>query len=82
VGKLKHGVWITCVHLEDLHCLLANFPGLICHYLVSKIKIKIKIKRIFFLNISYNFILRFYLQVLFVILVLGLVFACIYVVVV
>jgi hypothetical protein len=25
------------VHLEDLHCLLAHFPGLICDYLASKI---------------------------------------------
>jgi len=28
------------VHLDGLHCLLAYFPGLICHYLVSKIIIK------------------------------------------
>jgi hypothetical protein len=41
------------VHLEDLHCLLAYFSGLICYYLVSKIIIivikkllkKIKIKK-------------------------------------
>jgi len=79
MGKLKHCVWITCVHLEDLHCLLVNFPGLICHYLVSKIK---KNKKHLKKNISYNFILRLYLQVLFVISVLGLVFACIYVVVI
>ena len=59
------------MNLEDLHYLLMNFPGLVCHYLVSKKK-----------KISYNFILCFYLQVLFVISVLGLVFACIYIVVV
>ena len=62
IGKLKHCVRITYVYLEDLHCFLANFFGLICHYLISKIK-----------KISYNFILCFYLQVLFVISVLGLV---------
>ena len=40
MGKLKHCVWITCVHLEDLRYLLVNFPGLIFHYLVSKINKK------------------------------------------
>ena len=78
------------MHLEDLHCLLAHFPGLICHYLVSKIK---KLKKIIFLYfyfiifififfISYNFILRFICKCYFVISVSELVFACIYVVVV
>jgi len=42
------------VHLEDLHCLLAHFLDLICHYLVSKIikkikKIKKKLFSLFFL---------------------------------
>jgi len=70
------------VHLEDLHCLLAHFPGLICHYLVSKIIIiKKKLFSLFYF-ISYNFILRFTCKCYFVISVSGLVFACIYVVVV
>ena len=70
------------MHLEDLHCLLAHFPGLICHYLVSKIIIiKKKLFSLFYF-ISYNFILRFTCKCYFVISVSGLVFACIYVVVV
>jgi hypothetical protein len=74
------------VHLEDLHCLLAHFLDLICHYLVSKIikkikKIKKKLFSLFFF-ISYNFILRFTCKCYFVISVSGLVFACIYVVVI
>jgi hypothetical protein len=77
------------VHLDGLHCLLAHFPGLICHYLVSKIIIKKNkfffLKIIFFILffiISYNFILHFTCKCYFVISVSGLVFACIYVVVI
>ena len=75
------------MHLEDLHCLFAHFPGLICHYLVSKIikKNKKNFKNLFSLFsffISYNFILRFTCKGYFVFSVSGLVFACIYVVVV
>jgi len=80
VGKLKHCVWITCVHLEDLHCLLAHFPGLIYHYLVSKIKKnnnKFKKKKIiFFIFIFLLTIILFYVftcKCYFVISVSGLV---------
>jgi hypothetical protein len=63
------------VHLEDLHCLLAHFPGLICHHSVFKI-IK-KIKKNYFLYfiffISHNFILCFTYKCYFVISVSGLV---------
>jgi predicted PurR-regulated permease PerM len=71
VGKLKHCVGIICVHLEDLHCLLAHFSGLICHYLVSKLikkKKKIKKKIIFFILIFifiFIFILFFFLFFIF-----------------
>jgi flagellar biogenesis protein FliO len=67
------------VHLEDLHCLLAYFPSLICHYSVSKIIKNNKKKKfvIFFLSLFFLlaiilfcvFTCKFY----FVISVLGLV---------